>query len=175
MGYEYHKRPGDYRTKAATDLKFDVGLSTGSLTVPTLTSTTLITAPAITSTASVTTVQYKRTGITQSTAASTALTARGVVELGTSSTTAAGNWILSVPTAGEEMTLVVKLNGSTFGVSVNASTATAVTFGAVAATTGQIRMVMPGILGTAATLVALSSAQWLVTSHNGCSFSTAAA
>lgn len=175
MGKIKFKRPIDARTAASTDLYFHHAVSTGSMTVPTLSSTTLLTAPTISSTASVTTVQVKRTGITQSTAASTALSARGIIELGTSSTTAAANFILSVPTAGEEIEVAVKLNGSTFGVTVNASTATAVTFGAVAATTAQIRVVMPGVLGTSFRAIALSTAQWLVTSHNGCSFSTAAA
>lgn len=165
MGKQYNKRPIDARTKGATDFYFDVATSTGSATIPT-----------ISSTASVSALQYKRNGITTSTAASTAVTTRGVIELGTSSTTAAANYILSVPAAaGEELTLVVKLHGSTFGVTVNASTATLVTFGAVAATTDQIRMTMPGILGTAAQLISLSTARWLVTNHNGCSFSTVAA
>lgn len=130
---------------------------------------------AFANTARLSAVSYKRTGITQSTAGSTALTARGVIELGTSSTTAAANWILSVPEAGEEFIAVVKLNGSTFGVTINASTATAVTFGAVAATTGQIRATIPGVLGNYLSAVALSSAQWLVTGHQGVTFSTAAA
>lgn len=122
------------------------------------------------------TKEYRRASFTSSTAGSTALSARGVVELGTSSTTAAANFILTPPAAvGEELTLVVKLNGSTFGVTVNASTATAVTFGAVAATTDQIRMVLPGTLGTAAQLISISSSRWAVVNHNGASFSTAAA
>lgn len=120
--------------------------------------------------------EYRRSSIATSTAASTAVTTRGVLELGTSSTSAAANFILSPPAGpGEELTLVVKLHGSTSGVTVNASTATAVTFGAVAATTDQIRMTMPGILGTAAQLISLSTARWLVVNHNGCSFSTTAA
>lgn len=156
MGFINSKRPWNLRTKASTDLKFDVahGTTGGYVATP----------------------QYRRLGINTSTAASTALSSRGVIELGTSSTTAAANYILSVPAAaGEELTLVVKLHGSTFGVTVNASTATLVTFGAVAATTDQIRMTMPGILGTAAQLVSLSTARWLVVNHNGCSFSTVAA
>lgn len=155
MGFIQSKRPWNLRTKGSTDLRFDVAHGTTG--------------------GYVATTQYRRVGITQSTAGSTALSARGIIELGTSSTSAAANWILSVPTAGEEIEVAVKLNGSTFGVTVNASTATAVTFGAVAATTGQIRIVLPGVLGNSFRAVALSSQQWLVTSNFGGTFSTAAA
>lgn len=165
MGKIKFKRPIDARTKGATDLYFDVATSTGSMTVPT-----------ISSTASVTSVQYKRTGITQSTAASTALSARGIIEIGTSSTTAAANYILTpITTVGEEITVVLALNGSTFGASVNASTATIATFGAVAATTGQIRIAMTGVLGNSFSAVAISTSRWLVTNQINCTFSTAAA
>lgn len=131
-----------------------------------------VTANTVTATSALTAVTHKRTGITQSTAASTALSARGIIELGTSSTAATAGWILTVPTAGEEIEIAVKLNGSTFGVTVNASTGTAVTFGAVAATTGQIRISLPGVLGNNFRAIALSTAQWLVTSHEGAVFST---
>lgn len=156
MGFKKFKRPLDLRTAASTDQKFDVleGTTGGY----------------------VASAQYQRRGITQSTAASTALSARGVIELGTSSTSAAGNWILTAPAAaGEEIKVVVKLNGSTFGVTVNASTGTAVTFGAVADTTGQIRVGLPGVLGNNFSAVALSTSQWLVTGHTGAVFSTTAA
>ena len=122
------------------------------------------------------TKEYRRASVAASTAGSTAVSARGILELGTSSTSAAANFILTPPAgAGEELTLIVKLHGSTSGVTVNASTATAVTFGAVTATTEQIRMVLPGTLGTAAQLISLSSVRWAVVNHNGASFSTAAA
>src|SRR3990167_9464887 len=105
MGIQKFKRPVNLRTNASTDAYFDIMAgSTGGY---------------------VSTVQYRRTGITASTAASTALSARGVVVLGTSSTTAAANYILTPPAAaGEEINAVLKLYGSTFGVTVNASTAT---------------------------------------------------
>jgi hypothetical protein len=158
-------------------------LSTAYISFAASSSGALSITPALTPTvvtfgnsASLAAVAYKRTSVTQSTAASTALSARGVVELGTSSTTAAANWILTQPGGvGEELHIVVKLNGSTFGVTVNASTATTVTFGAVAATTGQIRAVLPGSLGNSLSLVSLSTAQWLVLHHVGATFSTAAA
>lgn len=177
MGRIKQKRPTDARTTSggASDLYFRTATSTGTMTVPNLSSTTLLTAPTISSTVAITALQVKRTGITQSTAGSATFSARGVIELGTSSTTAAANWILTVPTAGEEIICVVKQHGSTFGVTVNASTATLVTFGAVTATTAQIRIALPGALGNYFQAVALSSAQWLVTSQNGAVFSTAAA
>lgn len=151
-------------------------VASSSATINTLTVTSSAKANTFTATSGIQGVTYKRSGITTSTAASTALAARGVVELGTSSTTAAANFIISVPAAaGEELTLVVKPNGSTFGVTVNASTATLVNFGAVTATTDQIRLVMPGTLGTAAQLISLSTTRWLVVNHNGCSFTTEAA
>jgi len=156
MGFKKFKRPVDLRTSGSTDLLFDtMAGTTGGY---------------------VSTVQYRRTGITASTAASTALSARGVVVLGTSSTTAAANYILTPPAAaGEEIVCVLKLYGSTFGVTVNTSTATAVTFGGVAATTEQIRVTLPGTLGNCFTAVAQSTSNWLITSNVGATFSTTAA
>jgi len=164
MGYRKEKRPIDARTTADTDLKFDVATSTGSLTVPTLTST-----------GSVTSLTYKRTGITDSTAGSTAFTTRGLVAVTSTSTSAANNYILSLPTAGEEVTFVMNPGGSTFGVTINASTATLANFGAVTASTAQIRATIEGTLGNHLSLVALSTARWLVTAASGVTFSTAAA
>lgn len=154
MGFEYSKRPKDLRTKASTDLKFHDAASTGSIAAQ----------------------QYRRAGITQSTAGSTAFSTRGLVVAGATSTSAAANWILTPPAAaGEELTVVLDLKGSTFGITLNASTGTAANFGAVAATTSQIRAILAGTLGSAIQLVSVSTSQWAVVNSVGVTFSTAAA
>lgn len=164
MGYRKEKRPIDARTKGATDFKFDVATSTGTLTVPT-----------ISSTASLSGLQYKRNNITTATSASTAFTTRGLVALETTSTTADLNLILSVPTAGEELTFTIKsVATSSFGYTINASTATAVDFGPLTTATPQIRATL-SVQGALLSLVALSTARWLVTGQSGVVFSTAAA
>lgn len=120
--------------------------------------------------------EYRRQAYTSSTGGSTALSARGVIELGTSSTSAAANWILTPPAGvGEEITVVLKPHGSTSGATINASTGGTVTFGTAAATTAVIRATLPGVLGNSFTAVSISTAQWLVTHHVNATFSTAAA
>ena len=176
MGFQHFKRPIDVRTKGATDIKFDTATSTGDIIAVSLTASSSVVGGTASFTSGIAAVTYKRTSVATATSASTAVTTRGVLELGTSSTTAAANYILSVPAAaGEELTLVLKPHGSTYGVTVNASTATAVTFGAVTATTAQIQLVLAGTLGSAAHLISLSTARWLVTANVGGSFTTAAA
>lgn len=156
MGFKKSKRPLDLRTKGAVDLKFDTMQGTTG--------------------GYVSTRQFQKTGVTTSTGGSTALSARGTIVLGSSSTSAAANWILTPPAAaGEEINVVVDLHGSTFGVTVNASTLSTVTFGKVAATTDQIRVALPGVLGNSFTAISLSASRWLVTAHQGAVFSTGAA
>lgn len=190
MGFKKFKRPIDARTRGggstSIDIKFDVASSTGSLTIPTITSTGSIAAEAMTSTGTitaeafastskVTAPQFRRTGITTTTGASTALATRGLHVLNTTSTSADLNLILSLPVLGDELQLVIgAVATSSWGFTINASTATLADFGSLTTATPQIRATM-STLGAQLHLVGLSSARWAVVGQSGITFSTAAA
>ena len=174
MGYKKMKRPVDLRAKTATDLKFDVAISTGTLTVPTLSATGSVSSPTVTSTGVHTLSSINRAnGITTSTAASTAVSTRGVYAVSATST---GNgdqhlYTLALPSSGDELIIVVhSAAASSFNFKFNS---TGAPFGSLALTTDLTQAALTGVAGSLLHLVAPTTARWYVLSQSGVTLSSA--
>ena len=128
---------------------------------------------AFAATAYVSAYAYKRTGITNSTAASTAMATRGVVALSATSTTNGSQHLYTItdPTSGEELIVsVLSAAASSFTFKLNSLTAT---FGDMPNSTDLIQASFPGVVGSHVHLVGYSTARWLVLGNTNITLSSA--
>lgn len=147
-----------------------VATSVGGMTVtPSVAAQTV----SFANTAHVSANTYKRTGIVQSTAASTAYATRGVVGLVSTSTTNGAQHLYTItdPTSGEELIIsILSAAASSFTFKLNTLTAT---FGTLPGTTSLTQASLPGVVGGHVHLVGYSTSRWLVLGNTNVTLSSA--